>query len=83
MRHTDYILATWTTTQVILPSQFIQPGSVGRIAEEAGICGNIARVDGGMNEQVSYNSRFDLGIVSKGMDLQMVWFGLGSNDPGK
>jgi hypothetical protein len=56
------------------------------ITEEAGredICGNIARVDGDMNEQIFYDRRFDLGVVSKGVDLQRIWFGLGSNDLGK
>lgn len=52
MRHTDDILATRTTTRVVLTLNSYGQGSVSLIAEEAGgrnIHGSIAKVDGDMN----------------------------------
>lgn len=52
MRYTDDILATWTTTRVVLTLNSYGQGSVSLIAEEAGgrnIHGGIAKVDGDMN----------------------------------
>ena len=52
MRHTDGILATWTTTRVVLTLNSYGQGPVSLIAEKAGgrnTHGNIAKVDGDMS----------------------------------